>query len=50
MVRIVTWRIAASAISMSGSGTSRHFAATQQFSRSRSEADIQRAARAEPDL
>ena len=31
-------------------GTSRQFAATQQFSRFRSEADIQRAALAEPDL
>jgi hypothetical protein len=31
-------------------GTSRHFAATQQFSRFQSEADIQRAAIAEPDL
>jgi hypothetical protein len=31
-------------------GTSRHFAAMQQFSRFLSEADIQRAAIAEPDL
>jgi hypothetical protein len=31
-------------------GTSRHFAATQQFSRFQSEGDIQRAALAEPDL
>jgi hypothetical protein len=31
-------------------GTSRHFAVTQQFSRFRSEADIQRAALTEPDL
>jgi hypothetical protein len=34
----------------SGTGTSRHFAVTQQFSRFRSEADIQRAALAKPDL
>jgi hypothetical protein len=31
-------------------GTSRHFAATQQFSRYRSDVDIQRAALTEPDL
>jgi hypothetical protein len=31
-------------------GTSRHFAAMQQFSRFLSEADIQRAAIAEPNL
>jgi hypothetical protein len=31
-------------------GPSRHFAATQQFSRFRGEADIQLAALAEPDL
>jgi hypothetical protein len=31
-------------------GPSRHFAAAQQFSRFWSEADIQRAARTEPDL
>jgi hypothetical protein len=31
-------------------GTSRHFAATQQFGRFLSEADIQRAALTEPDL
>ena len=31
-------------------GPSRHFAATQQFSRFRSEADIQRAALTEPEL
>jgi len=31
-------------------GTSRHFVAMQQFSRFLSEADIQRAAIAEPDL
>jgi len=31
-------------------GTSRHFAAPQQFSRFRSEADIQRGALAESDL
>jgi small-conductance mechanosensitive channel len=33
---------------MSVAGTSRHFVATQQFSRFRSEADIQRAALTEP--
>jgi hypothetical protein len=33
-----------------GFGTLRHFAAMQQFSRFLSEADIQRAAIAEPDL
>ena len=32
------------------SGTKLHFAATQQFGRFRSEADIQRAAITEPDL
>jgi hypothetical protein len=31
-------------------GPSRHFAATQQFGRFRSKADIQRAALTEPDL
>jgi hypothetical protein len=31
-------------------GTSRHFVAIQQFSRFRTEADIQRAALTEPDL
>jgi hypothetical protein len=36
--------------SMSGYGPSRHFAATQQFGRLRSEAGIQRAALTEPDL
>jgi hypothetical protein len=36
--------------SMSLVGPSRHFAATQQFSRFRSEADIQRAALTEPHL
>jgi hypothetical protein len=36
--------------SMSPIGPSRHFAATQQFGRFGSEADIQRAAIAEPDL
>ena len=35
---------------MSVVGTSRHFAATQQFGRFRSEADIQRAALTEPDF
>jgi hypothetical protein len=35
---------------MTACGTSRHFDATQQFSRFRSEADIQRAAIPEPDL
>jgi hypothetical protein len=35
---------------MSGVGTSRHFVAMQRFSRFLSEADIQRAAIAEPDL
>jgi hypothetical protein len=35
---------------MAAMGTSRHFAATQQFGRFRSEADIQRAALTEPDL
>jgi hypothetical protein len=35
---------------MSAIGTSHHFAATQPFSRYWSEADIQRAALAEPDL
>jgi hypothetical protein len=38
------------ALLMSAQGTSRHFAATQQFSRFRSEADIGSAALAEPDL
>jgi hypothetical protein len=38
------------AVHMSANGTSRHFAATQQFSRFRSEADIGSAALAEPDL
>ena len=37
------------AVHESGSGRSCHFAATQQFSRFRSEADMQRAALAEPD-
>jgi hypothetical protein len=44
----MTKRIAA--VHKSECGTSRHFAATQQFSRFRSEADIQRAAITEPDL
>ncbi len=35
---------------ISESGPSRHFAATQQFGRFQSEADIQRAALTEPDL
>jgi len=35
---------------MSGCGASRHFAATQQFSRFRREADIQQAALTELDL
>ena len=38
------------AVHESGCGTSRHFMATQQFSRFRSEADIQRAVLTEPDL
>ena len=38
------------AVHESAYGPSRHFAATQQFSRFRSEADIQRAALTEPDL
>jgi hypothetical protein len=38
------------AVHESGSGTSRHCAATQQFSRFRSKADIQRAAFTVSDL
>jgi hypothetical protein len=41
-------RLLFAAMHESGYGTSRHFAATQQFSRFRSEADIQRAALTEP--
>jgi hypothetical protein len=38
------------AVHESGSGPSRHFAARSDSGRFRSEADIQRAALAEPDL
>jgi hypothetical protein len=46
-------RIATEALkqtAMSAFGTSRHFSATQQFSRFWSKADIQRAVLIEPDL